>query len=90
MTIFVGNLDHTVREEELNQLFSRFGEIKQIKLMKDQYSGESKGFAFVDMMNERDASQAITVLDKKAFAGKTISVSKAKPRSSVSKFNRNW
>jgi RNA recognition motif-containing protein len=80
MTIFIGNLNRSVREEELNNLFSEYGEIKQIKIIKDNYTGESKGFAFIDMYEESQASNAINELNETELAGRKIAVSKARPR----------
>lgn len=90
MTIYVGNLNINVREEKLNEIFSGFGEIKQIKIMKDTYTGESRGFAFIDMVDEANASVAISELDQKVVEGKRLSVSKARPRTTTNRYsNRN-
>jgi RNA recognition motif-containing protein len=90
MTIFVGNLNRSVREEELNNLFSEFGEIKQIKIIKDNYSGESKGFAFIDMMEENNATKAIAELNETELAGRKLAVSKAKPRENNRSGNNSY
>ena len=82
MTIFVGNLNRTVREEELSDLFAEFGEVKQVKIIKEPYTGESKGFAFVDMMEPAAAETAINELNDTEFAQKKIVVNQARPRTS--------
>jgi RNA recognition motif-containing protein len=80
MQIFVGNLSSRIREEELGNLFGKFGQVRQIKLIKDNYTGESKGYAFIEMYEERDANHAIKVLNSKMVDGKKITVKFAKPK----------
>lgn len=80
MTIFVGNLSHQAKENELEELFSEFGEVSSVKIIKDFETGKSKGFAFVEMADEAAASEAIESLNETEFLSRTIVVNKAKPR----------
>ena len=81
MNIYVGNLPYGVTEEELRQAFEAFGEVESTKIIKDMYSGRSKGFGFVEMPNSAEGHAAIDALDSKEFKGRTIKVNKARPRS---------
>ena len=81
MNIYVGNLSYEVNEEDLQNAFSEFGEVESVKIIKDQYSGRSKGFGFVEMPDRNEANAAIEELNSKEFKGRSIKVNKAKPRS---------
>ncbi|MBW1692360.1 MAG: RNA-binding protein [Deltaproteobacteria bacterium] len=81
MNIYVGNLAYGVTEEELKEAFESFGEVETAKIIKDRYSGESKGFGFVEMPDRAGAESAIEGLDGTALKGRTIKVNKARPRS---------
>ena len=80
MTIYVGNLNFQAREEQLTELFSQFGEVQSVKLIKDNFTGKSKGFAFVEMADEAAANEAIEALNESEFLERTIVVNKAKPK----------
>jgi cold-inducible RNA-binding protein len=80
MNIYVGNLAPKADEKELKALFAQFGEVKSVRMMKDQLSGESRGFAFVDMPNSAFANEAINALDSKEFTGRRLKINEAKPR----------
>ena len=80
MNIYVGNLSRQAGEIELQTLFAQFGEVKSVKMIKDQYTGESKGFAFVEMPDTSSANQAISSLDSHDFSGRKLKVNEAKPR----------
>jgi RNA recognition motif-containing protein len=82
MNIYVGNLSRQAGETELRTLFSEFGEVKSIKIIKDNVSGESRGFAFVEMPDEAQGLQAIRGLDSQEFQSRTLKVNEAKPKSS--------
>lgn len=79
MNIYVGNLDYKVGENELRDLFIPFGEVKSVKIIKDKFSGRSKGFGFVEMTNETEAANAIRELDGQLLRTRNISVKKALP-----------
>lgn len=81
MNIYVGNLSYGVTEEDLKEAFEAFGEVETVKIIKDRYSGESKGFGFVEMPDRAGAEAAIDGLDGTELKGRTIKVNKARPRS---------
>ena len=80
MNIYVGNLSYDVTEEDLREAFESFGEIDSVKIIKDNYSGRSKGFGFIEMPNNADAQSAINSLNDKELKGRTLNVNKARPR----------
>jgi len=80
MNIYVGNLNYSVKEEDLNELFSEFGEVVSVKLIKDRETGRAKGFAFVEMTNDDEATKAIENLDGSDLEGRNMKVNQAKPR----------
>jgi len=80
MTIYLGNLNYKVNEEEINALFADFGAVKSVNIIRDNASGRSKGFAFVEMENEADAEAAIEALNESEFAERKIIVNKARPK----------
>jgi len=81
MNIYVGNLAYSVTEEDLRQAFEEFGQIASASLIKDQSSGQSKGFAFVEMPVKEEAQAAISGLNGKEMKGRKLTVSEARPRS---------
>jgi RNA recognition motif-containing protein len=81
MNIYVGNLAYEVTDEDLKQLFDAFGQVESVKVIKDNFSGRSKGFGFVEMPETAEAESAIEGLDGKELKGRTLKVNKAKPRS---------
>ncbi len=74
MNIYVGQLPFSVTENELQELFTEFGEIASVNLIMDRYSGRPKGFGFIDMPNNSEADKAIKALNKTMFNGKEIKV----------------
>ena len=83
MNIYVGNLSRQAGENELRALFAQFGEVKSVKVIKDQFSGEPRGFAFVEMPDVQAANQAIESLDSKEFENRRLKVNEAKPRNAA-------
>jgi RNA recognition motif-containing protein len=81
MNIYVGNLDRQASESELKQLFNQFGEVKSVKIIKDNVSGEPRGFAFIEMPDSTSGTKAIRELDSREFASKRLKVNEAKPKS---------
>lgn len=77
--IYIGNLSFSVDDQTLSDLFSQYGEVQTAKIITDRDSGRSKGFAFVEMSVDSEASTAIEKLDKSDFSGRSINVSEAKP-----------
>jgi RNA recognition motif-containing protein len=80
MNIFVGNLAKEVTDDELTNEFSAFGKVRSVKIIRDLFSGESKGFGFVEMAAKAEAEQAIQGLNTKDLKGKKITVNEARPR----------
>ena len=80
MNIYVGNLPYSVTEGDLKEAFSEFGEVTSVSLVIDKFSGQSKGFGFVEMANNSEADAAIKALDGTSFKGRNIKVNQAKPR----------
>jgi RNA recognition motif-containing protein len=80
MKIFVGNLSRRVTQEALQQLFEPFGQVASAELIKDKFSGESKGFGFVEMPTKDEAQAAMTGLNGQEVDGKALTVNEARPR----------
>jgi RNA recognition motif-containing protein len=80
MNIYVGNLPYSVTDADLHQTFSRFGEVSQVNLISDKFSGQSKGFGFVEMANNSQADTAIKALNGTDMKGRNITVNQAKPK----------
>jgi len=80
MNIFVGNLDFKVNEQELENLFSEFGNIRSTKVITDKFTGRSRGFGFVEMEDREEAEKAINALNGTSLKGREIVVNEAKPR----------
>ena len=74
MNIYVGNLDYSTTEESLKSLFVEFGEIESVKLIKDRFSGKSKGYGFIEMPSNSEADQAIKALNGNRIGGNNIKV----------------
>jgi len=81
MNIYVGNLSQQVAEDDLREAFESFGQVTAIKIIKDKYTSESKGFGFVEMPAKQEAESAMEDLNGTDLKGKTITVNEAKPRS---------
>ena len=80
MNIYVGNLAYDVTEADLQAAFEAFGAVASVNIIKDQYSGQSKGFGFVEMPSASEAKAAIAGLNGKALMGRTVTVNEARPR----------
>jgi RNA recognition motif-containing protein len=80
MNIYVGNLSYEVTEGDLKEAFEGFGKTESVKIIKDNYSGRSKGFGFVEMTNNADAQSAINGLNDKDLKGRQLKVNTARPR----------
>jgi len=81
MNIYVGNLSYELTDDELREAFESFGQVESAKVIKDQYSGRSRGFGFVEMSDDDEASSAIDGLNDKELKGRSLKVNKARPRS---------
>lgn len=80
MRIYVGNLPYSVTDEDLRDAFSEFGELASAEVVKDKFSGQSKGFGFVDMPNNSEADTAIKALNDQPLKGRKLTVNEARPR----------
>jgi RNA recognition motif-containing protein len=80
MRIYVGNLKYSVTDDDLRAMFSDFGEVATADVIKDKFSGQSKGFGFVDMPNNADAEDAIKALNETMQDGRKLTVNEARPR----------
>jgi RNA recognition motif-containing protein len=80
MRIYVGNLPYSVTDDDLKDAFAEFGELSSAEVVKDKFSGQSKGFGFVDMPNNSEADQAIKSLNDSMMKGRKITVNEARPR----------
>lgn len=80
MNIYVGNLPYSVSEDDLKNVFGEFGEVASVSIITDKYSGRSKGFGFVEMSNDSEASEAINSLNESDLKGRNMRVNEAKPR----------
>lgn len=78
--IYVGNLSYSVTEDSLKELFDAYGTVESVKIISDNYNGRSKGFGFVVMTNNDEATKAISELDGNEIDGRSINVNVAKPR----------
>jgi len=77
MNLYIGNLSYDVEENDLEDEFKEFGEIKSVKIIRDRETGRSKGFAFVEIENGTDAIEA---LNGKSIKGREIRVNEARPK----------
>jgi RNA recognition motif-containing protein len=80
MNLYVGNLVFDVSEDDLRQAFEKFGQVTEVRLIMDKFSGKSKGFGFIEMPNKEEADKAIEEMNGKEFQGRALSVNVAKPK----------
>ena len=80
MNIYVGNLSYGMSEEELRDAFSAFGEVSSVKILMDRETGRSRGFGFVEMPNNAEATTAIAQLNGKDLGGRPLRINEARPR----------
>ena len=80
MNIYVGNLSPEVTEEDLQQAFEAFGKVESVNVIKDKFSGVSRGFGFVEMPTKAEGQAAIEGLSGKELKGQTLNVNEARPR----------
>jgi RNA recognition motif-containing protein len=78
MNIYVGNLSFSTTEEELKGLFAGFGQVNSVSIIKDKFSGESRGFGFVEMPNATEGQAAVTQLNGKDVGGRALKVNEAR------------
>ncbi|HDZ25635.1 hypothetical protein LCGC14_0418310 [marine sediment metagenome] len=80
MNIYVGNLPREATEGDLKEAFEAFGEVSTVKIIKDKFTGDPRGFGFVEMSKSSEAQAAITGLDGKDLKGSALRVNEARPR----------
>jgi cold-inducible RNA-binding protein len=80
MNIYVGNLSFTTTEADIKEAFQAFGEVSSCNVIMDKYSGQSRGFGFVEMPNKEEAQKAISAMNGKDLKGRTLKVNEAKAR----------
>jgi RNA recognition motif-containing protein len=81
MRIYVGNLPYSAAEQDVRQAFESHGEVTDVSIITDKFTGKSKGFGFVEMPNQEQAERAISALHDTDMQGMTLRVSEARPRS---------
>jgi len=80
MKIFVGNLSRRVTQDAVQQMFETFGQVQSVEIIRDKFTGEAKGFGFVEMASKDEAQAAMTGLNGRDFDGKALTVNEARPR----------
>ena len=78
--VYVANISFNATEQDIRDLFSEYGEIESVKMITDKYTGQSRGFAFVEMESEDNAKKAISALNGATFMGRTLTVAEARPQ----------
>ncbi len=79
-SLFVGNMSFQTSESELRELFAPFGQVTRVHMAMDRETGRARGFAFVEMPNDAEASAAMTALDGKEVGGRNLKVNEARPK----------
>jgi RNA recognition motif-containing protein len=90
MNIFIGNLSRNVTQDSLQELFEAFGKVDSAAVIKDKFSGESKGFGFVEMSSTDEAQAAMAGLNGREVDGKSLTVNEARPRNSRGSGRRTY
>jgi RNA recognition motif-containing protein len=90
MKIYVGNLAYGVTDEDLRETFAEFGEVDSAEIIKDRFSGQSKGFGFVEMPDNSSADAAIKALNGKSLRGRNVKVNQAQPKGSRPQKRRRY
>jgi RNA recognition motif-containing protein len=80
MNIFVGNISRNATEDDIREAFSAFGKVDTVSILKDKFSGESRGFGFVEMSAKAEAEAAIAGLNGKDLKGRALTVNEARPK----------
>jgi RNA recognition motif-containing protein len=80
MNIYIGNLHYNVNEDELKEIFNEYGEVLSVKIIIDKYTGRSKGFGFIEMLNEEEADKAIENINGTEIRGRMVKVNQARDK----------
>ncbi len=78
--IYIGNLSRQTTEEALEAAFGAFGTVQSVSIIRDRYTGDSRGFGFIEMDNQEEATAAISGLNETQLDGRTVTVNEARPR----------
>lgn len=78
--IYVGGLPYSATEQQLSELFAQHGAVESARVITDKFTGQSRGFGFVEMATEEDAKKAIAALNATQMGGRTLTVNEAKPQ----------
>lgn len=90
MKLYIGNLTPTISEADIEKMFTEIDTPTSIKLIKDRYTGESRGFAFVEFSSEQKGQEAIRQFDGQSMNGQTLTVNQARERREESNSGRSW
>ncbi len=80
MNIFVGNLSREVTEEDLREAFGSYGQVDRVSILRDKFTGEPRGFGFVEMASKAEAEAAIAGMNRKDLKGRSLNVNEARPK----------
>jgi RNA recognition motif-containing protein len=80
VNIYVGNLSNQTTEDDLRQAFEAFGQVESVNIIKDRFSGESRGFGFVEIASKQEAQKAIEEMNGKDLMGRAVNVNEARPK----------
>jgi RNA recognition motif-containing protein len=80
LKLYVGNLPFGISEDDLRKLFAEAGEVQSVKIVTDSYSGQSRGFGFVEMTSKEAAEKAISLVNGKSIMNRTLTVNEARPQ----------
>ena len=80
MSIYVGNLNYEINQQDLEEVFADYGSVKRVYIPTDRQTGHRRGFGFVELESEANEQKAIQTLDGAEWMGREIRVNKAKPR----------
>lgn len=78
--VYVGGLPYSTTDQQLNDLFAQYGAVSSARIITDKFTGQSRGFGFVEMATDGDAQKAITALNGTQFGGRTLTVNEARPQ----------
>jgi RNA recognition motif-containing protein len=87
--LFVGGLPYAATEQELTELFGQHGSVASAQIVTDKFTGQSRGFGFVEMSSQAEAQTAINALNGSQFGGRSLTVNEAKPREARSDSGRS-
>lgn len=89
MNLYIGNLDYGIKEEQLKELFSEFGEVSSVKIITNKLTGRSKGFGFVEMPDDQAGAAAISALNGKSVNSRDLTVSEAREKTENDNYSNN-